>query len=125
MSTTNIDANTLAEALATALKPLQELQEQQLAMLTLNTLYAPEEIQRLRGEYTELCQTKLRIKEKMQGIKHREKNELYKDGDVRLKELGELMKAPEELLETIKKLAEFESRNPQFINALKIGKLYR
>ena len=51
MSNGNLDVNTLAAALAIALKPLQELQEQQLAMLTLNTLYTPEEVQTLRKEY--------------------------------------------------------------------------
>lgn len=126
MNTTNPDVTTLAAALATALKPLQKLQEQQLAMLTLNTLYTPEEVQTLRKEYEALTEN---IREILAVI--REKTHFVQDNDsMHGDDITEAKRylfndAPGLRAEAFDKLAEFKRSNPLFTNALNIGNLYR
>lgn len=124
MSTGNLDVNTLAAALAIALKPLQELQEQQLAMLTLNTLYAPEEIQQLRKNYDALCEKQRKIISVIQDKEQRLKTNTYGNGD-EVQEARRYLRneAPALREQALEDVAAFERSNPHFMKAFKIGKV--
>lgn len=126
MNTTNPDVTTLAAALTTALKPLQKLQEQQLAMLTLNTLYTPEEVQTLRKEYEALTENIREILAVIEDKTQFVQDNNSMDGD----DIDEAKRylinyAPGLREEAFDKLAEFKRSNPLFTNAINIGNLYR
>lgn len=124
MSNGNLDVNTLAAALAIALKPLQELQEQQLAMLTLNTLYTPEEVQTLRKEYEARNENKRAVLAEIDvKTEFCEKN-LYRTGEELIEARRYLLNdAPGLREQALEDVAEFERGNPYFMKAFKIGKV--
>lgn len=124
MSNVNIDTTTLGDALAKALKPLQDIQEKQLVMLTLNTLYAPEEIQQLSKDYQGLVDAQQKILAKIQDTKDRLKHGRYGNGDDVIEAKNFLFnKASAARDKTFDDLAEFECKHPLLVRALSIAKL--
>jgi len=127
MSTGNIDVNTLADALAIALKPLQELQEQQLALQSLTTLYSEEDIQRHKIKFQTLRFNIKVLQNEISDISQRRTGnaKVYIDSEyTREGDAASLDIKNKELKETIISLSGFEHDNPLLIQALKIGKLY-
>lgn len=125
MNTGNLDVNTLADALTIALKPLQELQEQQLAMLTLNTLYTPGEVQTLRKKYEALNENKRAVLAEIHNKNQLCIKNLYRTGEELIEARRYLLNdAPRLREEALENVAEFERLNPYFMKAFKNGKAY-
>jgi hypothetical protein len=127
MSTGNIDMRTLVDALAIALKPLQELQEQQLALQSLTTLYSEEDIQRHKVRFQTLRLKINNLQNEIHDIDLRMKGDhvVYKSSDYTWDTDRTIITQKNKALkETIISLSGFERDNPLMIQALKIGKQY-
>lgn len=127
MSTGNIDVNSLADALAIAIKPLQELQEQLLALQSLTTLYSEEDIQRHKVRFQSLRHNITVLQNEISDINQRRDGnaKVYIDSEyTREGDAASLDIKNKELEKATISLSGFERDNPLLIQALKIGKLY-